>query len=242
MNNPKYIIRELPPDRADLGFWFDGDMYSEASGDYFNTLFIINDDGCGRLSGLNIEEYKNVQRRARDIIEDFEYTKEHIENGDRDRNGKRPTYKEVMELYCIEYNPAKCHALKEWAESGDENEPEDIAAFLTITTGKKWDVTGVTGYCQGDYVELVYCPERYREGVQAEGEVWLGCAREFGVIELDENGEEGDAVYGYIVPDCMGWRDEDYKRIVSEWACIEENEAVLEMFDGYAQTATWRTA
>lgn len=148
-----------------------------------------------------------------------------------------------MKEYGIDYNSRKCHALKEWAKAADVAEPETVAAFLTITTGKKWDVSSAHGYCQGDYVEIVYCPEFYPDGVIKYGEVWLGCAKEFCVIDVEdyqepeeEGGEptytEADSCYGYIVADCEAWRDEDYKRIVCEWAGINEEETRLEMIDG----------
>lgn len=241
MENTKYIVREYSPEACDLSFYFD-DGLTEKGGEYCYNLFILYDRGWGRLSGFNIERYQKVQQKARYLIEDFELTAEYIENGDRDAFGRRATYKKVMEQYGIPYNSRKCHALKEWAKNADEDRPEDIAAFLTITTGKKWDVTGVYGYCQGDYVEIVYCPEHYKSGVQNYGEVWLGCAKEFCVIELGDDSDEIDRCGGYIVADSEAWDDEDYKRIVCEWACIPEDETQLEMFDGYTSSPKYRIA
>ena len=76
------------------------------------------------------------------------------------------------------------------------------------------------------------------------GDVFFGCAKEFVVIDLDKNGEEADSVGGYIVADCQANADEDYKRIVCEWAEIDENETVLEMIDGQRTVTqyTYRTA
>ena len=137
----------------------------------------------------------------------------------------------------ITYNSRKCHALKELFKDFDANEPKDIATYLTITTGKTWATSSARGYCQGDYVDIVYCADRYKNGVKNYGEIWLGCAKEFEVIDLDENGEEVDACGGYIVADCEAWRDEDYKRRICEWARIAPEETQLEMIDG-ARTYT----
>lgn len=219
----KYIIREVTPEACEFGFYFDDDGLTEAGGDYCNNLFIISNDGYGRISGFNIEEYKRVQDQAENIINEFSRI--------GGWNGYS-SYKEAMEDFGIPYTSRKCHLLKEWAKDADERKPEDIAAFLTITTGKTWTTASAHGYCQGDYVEMVYCPEHYKDGVKAYGEVWLGAAKEFGVIELDENGEEIDSCYGYIVADCQAWKDEDYKRLVCEWACIDPAETQLEMIDG----------
>jgi hypothetical protein len=113
-----------------------------------------------------------------------------------------------------------------------------IAKYLTIATGKEWATESAHGYCQGDVVKMVYCKEHYKEGVNHYGEVWLGAAKEFGVIGLDENGEEDamDTCYGFIVADCQikNWRDSDneYKKIVCEWACIKLEETQMDMIDG----------
>ena len=232
----KYIIREVGPEACDFSFYFDDDGLSERGGDYCNTLFIVP---TRENTGFNGEEYKNVQNRARDVLNDFEAL--------RGEGWYAPTFdsfKACMEYYGIPYNSRKCHALKEWAKDADEGEPEDIAEFLTITTGKKWDVASVRGYCQGDYVDIVYCPEHYRNGVEAYGEIWLGCGKEFCTIEIDEDGNEIDACGGYIIADCQANSDEDYKRLVCEWACIDENEATLEMIDGYTTRTvySYRTA
>ena len=223
----KYIIREVEPEACEFSYYFDGDTFSESGGDYCYTLFIVNPDW--RYKGYHEKEYRDVQRRARDELDGFEDVRK--PNNPYNWTGYK-SYKEVMQDNGIPYSPRKCHALKEWAEQADESEPESIAAFLTITTGKKWATCGVCGYSQGDYVELVYCPEHYRDGVEAYGEIWLGCAKEFDVIELDDDGEEIDRCGGYIIADCQAWKDEDYKRLVCERAGIDEQEAKLEIIDG----------
>lgn len=231
----KNIIREVAPESCDFSYYFDDDGLTERGGDYCYNLFIISNEGWGRISGFNIDEYKNIQDKIDHILDGFQ----DVEDKVTDYDGRRYTYKDIMQEYGIEYNSRKCHALKEWAKDADTAEPETVAAYLTITTGKKWDVSSAHGYCQGDYVEMVYCPEHYKNGVENYGEIWLGCAKEFCVIDLDENGEEADSCYGYIVADCEAWRDEDYKRIVCEWAGINEEETRLELIDGQNTYTTY---
>lgn len=86
-------------------------------------------------------------------------------------------------------------------------------------------------------MELVYCPNRYAEGAEKYGEIWLGAAKEFCIIDVNDDGTEDDAVYGYIVADCEAWRDEDYKKAVCAWEGIDPAAARLEMID----SATTRT-
>lgn len=233
-----YIVRELPPESTDFSFYFDDDGLTEAGGDYCNNLFIVS--FRRHSEGFNNEEYKRVQDKADAIIDGFSDVSDKWTNG----YNSYETYKECMEYNAIEYTTHKCHALKEWVKTADTRNPETIADFLTITTGKRWQVDSATGYCQGDYVEMVYCPEHYKDGVKHYGEIWLGAGKEFYTIDLDENGDETDTCYGYIIADSQAWKDEDYKRLVCEWAGIPENETQLEMIDGsntYTQYS-YRTA
>lgn len=231
----KYIVREVEPRACMFDCYFDDDGLTEASGDFCNTLFIIQDDGWGRINGFNLERYKEIQDKAEELVEAFDNIGNYYGYS---------SYKEAMEDLDIPYNSRKCHALKEWAKKADTWDTDDIAAFLSIVTGKAWSVSSVTGYSQGDYVELVYCNDSYPKGVEHYGEVWLGAAKEFCVISVDENGEESDSCYGYIIADCQAWEDTDYKRLVCEWAGIPESEAQLEMIeDSYITTHyTYRTA
>lgn len=235
MNTRKNIIREIPPERADYQSYFDDDGFSEAAGDFCYTLFIIPCDRR-RYSGYHMDEYEKLEGVIESISEGFA----ELENGAEYWQGYK-NRKEIMEAFDFKFNPSKCHALKELIKNiGGRIEPDDVAAFLTIKTGKRWDVTGVYGYCQGDYVDVVYCPEHHN-GAKEYGEVWLGCAREFMTIEYDDDGKEWRCG-GYIVADCLVKDDSDYKRLVCDWTGLDEDETELELFDGYVTSASWRTA
>ena len=212
----KYIIREVQPTCTNFDFYFEDDAFNERSGDYNNTLFVLS--WCrGKYSGVNKEAFYEIQEEAEQVIED-----------------------------CYDGECKNDHSpeLQVWAESAEVDNLNDIAKYLTIKTGKQWEVLGVHGYSQGDYAEILYCTENYsKKTVVIFGEVFLGCAKEFEVIEVDENGDEIEAVYGFIVSDSeAGYEDEEYKRIVSEWAGIDETDTVLEMFDGYTIVEQYRTA
>lgn len=223
----KNIIREVAPEACDFRTYFDDDGLTSAGGDYCYNLFIISNDGWGRISGFNIDEYKNIQDKIDHILDGFDDVKN---PGNAYNWTGYSSYKEVMRDFGIDYNPRKCHALKEWAKKADAGKPDSVADYLTITTGKKWAVKGVCGYCQGDYVDIVYCVEHY-DDVRPYGEIWMGCGKEFCVIDVDEDGNETDECYGYIIADCQAWKDEDYKKLVCEWAGINEDETRLEMIE-----------
>lgn len=233
----KHLIREIEPECAELQFYFDGDTFTSRAGDFCYTLFIVVNEGYGRLSGLNIDEYKEVKQRAGKILDGFNY----VDNGGRNCDGSKATYKQAMEDESIRFNPTTCARLRKWAENADIDKPEYIAAFLTIITGRKWDVSSARGYCQGDYCELVYCTDIYTEqDIDIAGDIYLGCAKEFCVADYNDDGTEyDDAVYGYIVADCQAWTDEDYKRIVCEYASINPEDTTLEMIDGCSTHTTY---
>lgn len=225
----KHIIREVPAEDMDNGFYFEDDAFTEAGGDYCYNLFIISDSR--RLDGFNMKEYKRVQEQAEAIIDGFNDVSDKWNNG----YNSYDTYKECMEYNDIKYTSRKCHLLKEWAEYADSENPDNIAEFLTIKTGKKWETESASGYCQGDYVEMVYCPEHYEDGVKAYGEIWLGAYKEFCVVDLDERGEEIDTVYGFCVADCQVKDDVDYKEIICRWYGMKEEETKLEMIESQKQ-------
>lgn len=233
----KHLIREIEPESAELQFYFDGDTFTSRAGDFCYTLFIVVNEGYGRLSGLNIDEYKEVKQRAGRILDGFNY----VDNGGRNYDGKKATYKECMEDENIRFNPTTCARLRKWAENADEDKTEDIAAFLTIITGRKWETSSARGYCQGDYCELVYCTDIYTEqDIDIAGDIYLGCAKEFCIVDyIDDGTEYDDATYGYIVADCQARTDEDYKRIVCEYAGIEPENTTLEMIDGCSTHTTY---
>lgn len=231
----KHIVREIPADRACLDWYFEDDGLTErGGGDFCDNLFILYRDR-DRLSGFNVERYADIQADAFRLQDYFS----EVKDGIYDPDGKRVTYKDIMQDFGIPYSSRRCHALKEWAEMADVDDADSIAEYLTIITGKTWATSSAYGYYQGDYVEMVYCPERYRDGVQAYGEVWLGAAKEFCVIDLGENGEEIDGVGGYIVADCQAATDEDYKKLVCNWAGIPEDETQLELIDDAITTTSY---
>ena len=222
----KHIIREIAPENAMFQTYFDDDGLTEKGGNYCYNLFIICNEGYNRLSGFNVEEYRNIQKRMENILDGFS----DVEDGLTNYDGKRYTYKYIMMENDIQYNSILCHRLKKWTKNADINDSDDVAAFLSILTKKEWDSISVTGYCQGDYCEIVYCTEHYSNPRQY-GEIWLGCGKEFEVIDIDENGNETDVCGGYIVADCEVRNDEDYKHLVCEWACIPIEETKLEMIE-----------
>lgn len=222
----KHIIREVPPESYDNSYYFDDDDgLTEAGGHYCYNLFIISDSR--RLDGFNMEEYKHVREQAEAIIDGFNDVSDKWTNG----YNSYDTYKECMEYNDISYTSRKCYLLKEWVNNADTEKTEDIAEFLTIKTGKKWETDNAYGYCQGDYVEMVYCPEYYEDGVKAYGEIWLGAYKEFCVVDLDDSGNEADTCYGFCIADCQVKTEEDYKKLVCEWEGIKEEETSLEMID-----------
>lgn len=226
----KYIIREIPPEQTDFSYYFDDDGLTD--------LFIVAQSR--RSSGFNEDEYQNIVGQAEAILDGFHDVNDKWTNG----YDSFETYKEVMEYCGIPYTSRKCHLLKDWAKTADTSDTETIAEFLTITTGKQWSTGSARGYSQGDYVEMVYCEERYKDGVKHFGEIWLGAGKEFSITFLNETGEKDYTVYGFIVADCQAWDDEDYKKLVCEWAGIPEDETRLEMIDSYKTVTqyTYRSA
>ncbi len=182
---------EVAPENTDFSIYFDGDTFTNEGGENC-ALYIIPADRR-RNSGFNMDEYKQIEQKASAILEGFADVAEQYTDGFR-------THKEVMENYGISYSSHKCHALKEWAKTAENLASDDIAEFLTITTGEQWETRGFYGYSQGDYCELVYCTAHYTdEGINEAGHLWLGCGSEF---IIDDCG-------GYFVRDTIRWTENE---------------------------------
>ena len=249
----KNIIREIPPEQVDFNFYFEDDALKEADGNYCYNMFIVAQSR--NMNGFNTEAYQELQNEIEkllefysDIVEKSEYA-EYSSVGEmlldyglinNIHNTKRiKIYMDFFKDCCAK--PKSPYG--NYYNNFEAHNEEKTAEYLTIKTGKKWSTDSAHGYSQGDYVKMVYCEEHYTSA-KHYGEVWLGAAKEFCVIDLDENGEETDSCYGYIISDCQATKDEDYKRLVCEAAGIEENETQLEMIDGCRTYTkyTYRTA
>ena len=240
-SNVKYIIREVPEEDADFSFYFDDDGLTEAGGDYCYNLFIVAQSRDSR--GFNEDEYKNLQNEIENLIENYSdivnkssYAQYQSIGAMLIDNGLIDNIHNTSRIKAFAKFLTDCEKICGVPYSGrskfDAHNEEMTAEYLTLKTGKQWTTDSASGYRQGDYVKIIYCAEHYKGGAKQYGEVWLGAAKEFYTIELDENGEDGDTCYGYIVADCQACRDEDYKILVCEWAGIPENETRLEMVDG----------
>ncbi len=229
----KYIITQIPPESADLTFYFDGDTFTENAGGIQYALFPLVADRRNMYPVINRELWEGITSDADELADAFNDVGPHYWN-------RYASYKEAMYYTArgIKYSPTTCHRLKEWSETDDPTSPESIAEYLSITTGRPWAVASASGYCQGDYAEIVYCEDIYTEqDAEAAGEIALGAANEYSITTLDDDGNELDTVYGYIIADCQAWRPEDVKRLVCEWGGIDPAEAVLVTIeDSYTRT------
>ena len=229
----KQIIKQVPDEHVDWRDYFDGDCFNERSGDYNNTIFPRTLDHYTMWACLNKDEFDRISTEMRDVFYEVNEGIGYIYNN----------VKEIMLDYKLPYSPKNAHELKVIAEL-DYDESDVIARYMTLKTGKRWDVIGGNGYCQGDCCEMVYCTENYtEENASAIVDAVLGCGHEFGIIELDEDGNEVDSCYGYYVTDSEAWRDEDIKALICKREGFNEDETLLEMVDGSTThvTYTYRT-
>jgi len=219
----KIIAKEVNPAYVDFSLYFYDDSLKSVSGENC-AVYIIPGDRR-RYGGFNLEEYEEIEEKAKAII-----------NGFRDVSAKWPygyaTYKEVMEDNAIPYTSHTCHLLKKWAEYANPYDTSDIAEFLTITTGEEWNVKAFRGYSQGDYCEVVYCVNHYTpEHIEEIGKLWLGCGTEFCI----------DECYGYYVPDTIRWEEgERLRQYLADLYGCEPEELEIHLYDGEHMVTDYR--
>jgi hypothetical protein len=237
-----YIIREVPPEQTEFSFYFDDDGLTAAGGDYCYNLFIVAQSR--NSSGFNEKEYQSLQTEIENLLEMYV---DIVNKSDYAHYSSVGAMLFDLGLVSSIHNTRRIKEITEWLKACNvkPNSPwrnyatqaeafpeETTAEYLTFKTGKEWTTDEAYGYCQGDYVKMVYCLEHYTSGVKHYGEIWLGAGKEFSITFLDETGEEDYTVFGYIVADSQARTDEDYKKLVCEWEGIPEDETQLEMIDG----------
>jgi hypothetical protein len=121
--------------------------------------------------------------------------------------------------------------LDEYREIQNEAEEADydddiygVANYLTHKTGKRWAVQSFRGYSQGDYCQVLYCPERYPDDfVEEIGKMWLGCGTEFCI----------DGVRGCFVVDIIRWaEDERLVNLLADYAGCDPTDLEVHLYVG----------
>lgn len=228
----KLTFREV--ETPDYDILYDDDGIKEISGKN-NTLYVIVPGNYGRYyCPVNAKEYEALTSQADRIATDFCDLMENLENG------YAPYYfqnfKEICNYYGIKYSPVMVKRLKEWAKTFD-NEYDDYAAFLSITTGEEWDTYSVCGYCQGDYAIGIYCKGHYdNESLELYVGAAAGTVSEFCRIEPGEY-----TCYGFFVPDVIKWDTDKLKEYLANFEGDKPENITIELFNGYSSVANYTT-
>lgn len=218
-------------------------------------VFVIGDRGT---CFFNEDEYKRICDTIDSLVGEFDDLTHAKDNRwtktDIECYLYYHSYKDIVnDVLCDEryrkYSPLLVKKLKAFAENYDYNSVEQVAEFLTITTGMKWKCETYRGYCQGDWCELIYCAEKQsKEYMDLIGNGAVGCVTEFCISEnpidiedkdIDEIIEEAkeDCCYGFYLTDDDVWDEEKCKAELAELAECEIDEiAVITIKDSYTVT------
>ena len=212
----KYVFEEI--NNPDFFFFF----YC----DYMDNIYIMA-KGC---KGVNGDEYREICEKAEELIGNFN----DVEDGLEWQEGIPLTYEMAFADCGFENdidNPEKLDQLIKWyMNDPNTDSPDDIAEFLTITTGESWEALTVCGYCQGDWCNVVYKTEELtEENAHRFGELFLGCGKEFCL--LDDDGFGGCS--GYYVADSETRCDEDYKKVLCDMEGCSPEETEVRIISGY---------
>ena len=218
----KNIIREVS--NPDFEFYFDGDMFSSAAGDFGYALFIVSRCHTNYYySYLNKEDYKSISAECNDVLNE-------VYDKIAGYNDYFKSIKEIMEYYNLPYCPKNAKLLKDLANGEDFDSPETLSVYLSIKTGKKWKTYDSRGCCQGDYATIIYCPDFYKtEYLDVISDMFWGMGKEFCILF---DGDENNAVYGYYIADCEYMDNNDIKTYFCKMEGFNEDETVLEVISG----------
>lgn len=216
----KVIFRQV--EYTDYTSLYDDDGIKEISGKN-NALYII----AGRdYMPVNKAEYQEISNTAENIANDFC----DLMNGNE---YYFKSFKEICNYYGVKYSPWIVSKLKKYAEkyTGDF---DNIAEYLTITTGEKWNTYTATGYSQGDYATGIYCENHYTNEIL---ELYVGSA--VGTVTEFCRIDGNDECYGFFVPDTISWNTDKLKKYLADIYGDEITDITIEVIDGYTTTANY---
>lgn len=202
----RIVARELAPENADFRYYFEDDGLTSAGGENC-AVFILP---IMKLSGFNMEEYKEIQDEIERIIS--------VYNSDNDvKNAISDDLGSSNNLY-------KLQQFEKWIKYADASDVYSVIEYLTIKTEKQWDIKSFTGYCQGDYCQVVYCADVYEDAsIEEIGKMWLGRGTEFCI----------DGLCGYYVIDTIrGNEDETLVNLLADYAECSPEELEVQLYVG----------
>ena len=200
----KVIFRES--EYSEFDCLYDDDFIKGKGGDGYENAILYVIAGSD-YAVTNKQEWERLCKLVDDIATDF-YDLLH-NNGYYFR-----TFKEICHYYDVKYSPVMVHKLKAFAESYDDRSFDDIAAFLTITTGKEWDTYQVCGYCQGDYATGIYCKDHWdAESLELYVSAAAGTVSEF--CRIDGELQLVDPEFDGIVEPPVGLRCREGENVVA---------------------------
>ena len=250
----KYVAIQQSPE------WFDFDIFADddgirSAGGINCDVFVIGDRGS---CYFNKTDYEIICNEMEALMEEFENLTDMIDNGysrtDIEENSYYHSYKQIVndilkDKRYRKYSPLLVKKLKEFAENYDYRELDQVAEFLTITTGMEWRCETYRGYCQGDYCYLIYCAEKQsKEYMDLIGNGAVGCVTEFSISEnpieiADRDIEDiiedaqADCCYGFYLTDDDVWNEDIMKSKLAEMAdCAIDEIAVITIENTYTTT------
>ena len=241
----KYIAIQQSPETFDFDIFTDCDCIRSAGG--LNCeVFVIGDRGdCY----FNKTDYETICNTIDELVGEFDELTYAKDNGwsraEIEEYHYYHSYKDIIndvlrDKRYRKYSPLLVKKLKAFAENYDYNSVEQVAEFLTITTGMEWECETYKGYCQGDYCELIYCADKQsKEYMDLIGNGAVGCVTEFSISEnpIDIDGKDVDEIieeaevdccYGFYLTDHDVWNEEKCKAELAELAeCKLDEIAVI---------------
>lgn len=225
----KLVLRQVVPEYQ--GDWLLDDLRDmEGFMIYGNRDFIgidvLNTYGLtdgGEMTGLET------------LVEDFENVMDYNEENPEEE------FLEVIEYYIrTELTEEKMLAIRDIITESMESEldmdyEEMLIKIIEIIDGRKLERITICGYCQGDWQEMLYDPEKVDPREVETYYFNKGREWEIGHVEHEDdeeiNFETVDLDFGTQYT--LEWSDEEIRKQFAEWYDIDEKDVVMLGYDGY---------
>ena len=113
-------------------------------------------------------------------------------------------------------------------------EREALAAALELITGEKYAYATISGYCQGDWSNILYPAQYGGEWLRHFEIEFFNMGAEWMITENDPDSDDNYYLYTYE------WQNERIRAEIADAHGCDPADVVLYVFDGYIQTPKYK--
>ena len=220
----KVYAKQVPPEHQESPLFM---------GEWPENIYVFGNRHYNDHGGDDVENIKNSMYEAADELKALPHRSGYYESFIDIIADLLPTpeHKE-------EYSRAdrlKWRALLLNFDAGTISDDDATTAALELITGDEYDAATIRGCCQGDWNNIIYPAKYGREWLNDFEIEYFNLGAEWHINIGDQDSDDNYYIYTY------SWTDDGQRAEIAAAAGVDPADVVLYVFDGYTQTAEYRT-